>query len=55
MSSRPVNQRIEYLDSLKGFTITLVVLGHICAGYIAAQTYPCANCILGAIHRECIY
>ena len=45
------DKRIGYVDSLKGFAIILVVLGHICAGYNAAQAYPSAKLALTAIHR----
>lgn len=32
--------RIEWLDSLKGFAIFLVVVGHVVLGYIRAGTFP---------------
>ena len=31
--------RIEWLDSLKGFAIFLVVVGHVILGYIRAETF----------------
>ena len=31
--------RIEWLDSLKGFAIFLVVVGHVVLGYIRAETF----------------
>ena len=31
--------RIEWLDSLKGFAIFLVVVGHVIFGYIRAETF----------------
>lgn len=43
--------RIDYLDSLKGFAIILVVLGHICVGYNAARMYPLAKEALAAIYK----
>lgn len=32
--------RIEWLDSLKGFAIFLVVVGHAVLGYLRAGTFP---------------
>ncbi|WP_321041620.1 acyltransferase family protein, partial [Veillonella caviae] len=32
--------RIEWLDSLKGFAIFLVVVGHVVLGYIRADIFP---------------
>ena len=49
--SRDIKTRIDYLDSLKGFAIILVVLGHVCLGYNAARTYPSATGALAAIHK----
>lgn len=49
--SRDIKRRTDYLDSLKGFAIILVVLGHICLGYNAAQTFPSAKGALAAIHK----
>lgn len=46
-----LGKRVGYLDSLKGFAILLVALGHICAGYMAAQMYPSARGVLTAIHK----
>lgn len=48
---REPKPRIDYLDSLKGFAIILVVLGHICAGYNAAQMYFSAKDVLDSIHK----
>ena len=47
-----LQKHIGYLDSLKGFAIILVVLGHICAGYNAAQIYPSARYALTVIHNS---
>ena len=32
--------RIEWLDSLKGFAIFLVVVGHVVLGYLRAGIFP---------------
>lgn len=43
--------RIGYIDSLKGFAILLVVLGHIADGYFLANMYPQSNELLYSIYN----
>jgi len=34
MTETKNKNRIQYIDALKGFAIILVVLGHVCNGYV---------------------
>lgn len=48
------NKRIEYIDSLKGFAMICVVLGHIADGYLGSSLYPEADTVL-TVMLEIIY
>ena len=40
LSAPPQRRRLKYIDSLKGFAILCVVLGHVTDGYLSAGMYP---------------
>lgn len=44
------NERIDWLDSLKGFTMLLVIIGHCLAGYISAGMFKDSFSIIKYIH-----
>lgn len=43
--------RITFIDSIKGFAIICVVLGHIVGGYYDSNIYPSASDLLYIIHN----
>lgn len=45
------DQRIGYIDALKGFAILCVVLGHVANGYIGVGAYPAASGLLYNIYN----
>lgn len=49
--SKQEDQRIGYIDALKGFTILCAVLGHVIGGYLTMGTYPEASGQLRKIYN----
>lgn len=45
--------RISWIDSLKGFAIICVVIGHVALGYLKSGTFPSSNDIVEVVRALC--
>lgn len=45
------NQRIDYIDAIKGFAAICVIIGHVCDGYLGSGIFGADNVLLVTIFK----